>query len=302
MRSLQLITAGVALSVVAGCAGASSSDDVAACMQAMAAVSCPPGTAPTSQSAGDSATQIGVNVTGASGSNLQNIGCNYTCAPICMCGIDRVEGDGAVVCSPCFGVEQRALTGGATPQQFNPTTPTVATNPNPTQSGSGQVASRQQTQQQPATPRPTAGQGSVVLDFTAPPLFEHHTLTAPFRPDPFGITVRAGGNQNISDANVFDPTGGACTGFVNAQQPDIAITYYSRGTPLLMSVVSDADTTLIVNMPDGTWRCNDDATGSTLNPRLYFPDGQSGRYNIWIGTYQRDSSFPIAQFRATTQL
>lgn len=281
MRSLRLILLSVsAAALVASCAGGSSSDDVAACMQAMATVACPPGTAPSSTSAGDSSTQLGVNVTGASGSNLQNIGCEYACAPICQCGIDRVEGDGAVVCSPCFGVEQRALT---------------ATGPSavqtPTQ-GNPQVNTGQVNVQQPR----------VTLDFTAPPLFEHHTLTAPFRPDPFGITVQAGGNENISDANVFDLTGGTCTGFVNAQQPDIAITYNSRGTPLLMSVNSEADTTLIVNMPDGTWRCNDDANTSTLNPRLYFPEGQSGRYNIWVGTYRHDTSWPVAQFRATTRL
>lgn len=269
------------------CSAASSSDDVAACMQAMATLSCPPGTAPTSQSAGDSSTEVGVDYTGVGGSNLQNIGCEYTCAPICQCGIDRVEGDGAVVCSPCYGVEQRALTA---------TGPSGA--PSSNQTGNANVV----VNPNPSTNSNTQPPSGVVLDFTAAPLYEHHTLTAPFRPDPFAITVQAGGNENIGDANVFDLTGGTCNGFVNAAQPDIAITYYSRGTPLLMSVNSEADTTLIVNMPDGTWRCNDDANNSTLNPRVFLPEGQSGRYSIWVGTYQYDSSFPLAQFRVTARL
>ncbi|MFT6400607.1 MAG: hypothetical protein ACJAYU_005385 [Bradymonadia bacterium] len=141
-----------------------------------------------------------------------------------------------------------------------------------------------------------------MLDFTAAPLFEHHRLTAPIRPDPFAISVRAGGDQDIYEASVVDPTGGKCARFVNAARRDIAITYSSRGASLLMSVNSEADTTLTVDLPDGTRRCNDDAHNSTDNPRLYFPDGMSGRDDIWVGTRNQDSTFPAAQFRVSNQL
>ncbi len=262
------------------CAGGATS--AADCMRAMSQVACPPGTAPTSGSAGQSASQVGAGLqtlqVGASSDH--NVTCNYYCAAICQCGIDRVMGDGSVICSPCFGASQQALT-----------TNTQVPNTN--------LHVREQTLRQVPQPVETP---RVTLDFTRPPLFEHHSLIAPIRPDPFAIMVAAGGNENIQDAAVVDTTGGECAGYVNAAQPDIAITYSSRGTSLLMSVNSDSDTTLVVNMPDGSWRCNDNANGSTRNPRLYFPDGMSGRYDIWVGTRQRDSSFPTAQFRVTNQL
>ncbi len=265
------------------CAGSANMESVARCMEAMAQVACPPGTGPRSGSGGTSEIQAGGSAqslqVGGSGEHV--IACDYHCASICQCGIDRVEGDGAVVCSPCYG--QAALAASTSSQ----------TNTNNRQRNSQQ----QVVQQNVAVQQPT-----VALDFTRPPLFEHHELTAPFMPDPFGILVQAGGAQAIAQAGIIDPTGGSCAGHVNAAQPDLTITYYSRGTPLLMSVVSDADTTLVVNLPDGTWRCNDDATSRTLNPRLYFEDGMSGRYSVWVGTYAPGTEYPWAQFRATTQL
>jgi hypothetical protein len=265
------------------CAGSANMESVARCMEAMAQVACPPGTAPRSGSGGTSEIQAGGSAQslqiGGSGEHV--IACDYHCASICQCGIGRVEGDGAVVCSPCYG--QAALAASTSPQ--------------------ADTRSRQRNTQQPVVQQHVAvQQPTVALDFTRPPLFEHHELTAPFMPDPFGILVRAGGAQAIAQAGIIDPTGGSCAGYVNAAQPDLTITYYSRGTPLLMSVASEADTTLVVNLPDGTWRCNDDATSSTLNPRLYFADGMSGRYAVWVGTYSPGTEYPLAQFRATTQL
>ncbi|MCB9532148.1 MAG: hypothetical protein H6700_10315 [Myxococcales bacterium] len=270
-------TLAVALLAVSGSSCGHGTVSAADCMRAMARVDCPPGTAPTSGSAGNTQVQAGVQVFEVGASMNDSVTCDYQCASICQCGIERVESSGGVVCTPCFGVVAQASTtsGGAPPARPAQT---------PTQNRQQQVAAR------------------VSLNYDAAPLFEHHNLTAPFQPDPFAITVRAGGNDAIAEANVYDPTGGTCNGWVNAGQPDIAITYTSRGTPLTFSVNSESDTTLIVNLPDGTWRCNDDANGNTLNPRLYFGDGMSGRYSVWVGTYQRDGTFPIAQFRATTQL
>ena len=284
MRLSPITRAGVLCGALAFvcCGGGSSSDDVASCMEAMSQVICPPGTAPRSESAGASSLDVEANLIRVGAANAQDIGCNLHCAPICQCGIARVEGDGGVVCTPCGATAGQVVDvlvspdgGSGVPGVVNP---------------------------QPVVRPPPQGAPRVQLDFTSPPLFEHHHLTAPFRPDPFQVTIRAGGNDPIADAGIFDPTGGACTGFVNAAQPDIVITYSSRGTPLLMSVNSDSDTTLIVNAPDGTWRCNDDATESTLNPRIYFRDGMSGRYSVWVGTYTQDSSFPLANFRTTTHL
>jgi len=50
----------------------------------------------------------------------------------------------------------------------------------------------------------------------------------------------------------------------------------------------------VVNLPDGTWACNDDFQGT--DPGLIFRRPQSGQYDIWIGHYDRGSRVP-AQLR-----
>ncbi len=41
----------------------------------------------------------------------------------------------------------------------------------------------------------------------------------------------------------------------------------------------------IINAPDGSWHCNDDAPG-TIDPQFDFQDPASGLYDVWIGSYQ----------------
>ena len=40
----------------------------------------------------------------------------------------------------------------------------------------------------------------------------------------------------------------------------------------------------VVQAPDGTWTCSDDADGS--DPAVTV-DGGAGTYSVWIGTYSR---------------
>jgi hypothetical protein len=55
--------------------------------------------------------------------------------------------------------------------------------------------------------------------------------------------------------------------------------------PLILSVSARADTTLVVNGPDGRWHCDDDGGTNGNNPMVRFNAPQSGRYESWIGTY-----------------
>ncbi len=50
---------------------------------------------------------------------------------------------------------------------------------------------------------------------------------------------------------------------------------------------SEADTTLVVQKPDGTYLCNDD--GEELNPIVSgaFP---AGTYKVWIGSYEQGTN------------
>lgn len=114
-------------------------------------------------------------------------------------------------------------------------------------------------------------------DLSARPTYETVTLTSGFTNDPYNVSVQSGGSIDASGV------GSPCTGFI-ASAPDVRLNYQSGSLPLYLSSSSEADTTLIVNAPDGQWYCDDD-TGEGLNPLVTFLKPQSGQYDIWIGTY-----------------
>src|SRR5262245_61905105 len=83
------------------------------------------------------------------------------------------------------------------------------------------------------------------------------TLRSGFTPDPRIVALRAGGSIAASGAR------SDCRGFITSA-PDVRLHYEAGALPLIISVASDSDTTLVVNGPDGTWYCDDDGgvTGS----------------------------------------
>ncbi len=97
---------------------------------------------------------------------------------------------------------------------------------------------------------------------------------AGFTPDPIRVSIYSGGSIDASRL------GGACTGMI-ASAPDYEFTYTAGSFPLSFGVVSDGDTSLVINGPDGRWYCNDDAQG--LNPIVSFGSPRSGSYDIWVG-------------------
>lgn len=128
--------------------------------------------------------------------------------------------------------------------------------------------------------------GSAELDWSAPPTYGTIDLSGGFSPDPFTQWVAAGGADAVPDL------GPGCRGYVNATAPDLDLDFEAGSLPLNIYVRSDTDVTLIVNQPDGSWICSDDADGS--NPHIRLERPQSGTYNIWIGTYA-PSSAPLPE-------
>src|SRR5690606_9414418 len=96
---------------------------------------------------------------------------------------------------------------------------------------------------------PEAGSG--VPDYTARPAYATVSLTAGFPDDPRVVALHAGGHI---DAQVV---GSNCRGFI-AEAPDVRLYYDAGSLPLIISADSRADTTLVVNDPDGRWYCDDD--------------------------------------------
>jgi len=129
----------------------------------------------------------------------------------------------------------------------------------------------------------------VAQNFNRAPSFGTVNLSANFAPDPYAVNVTAGGTVSAERLG-----GSQCLGTI-ADAPDVRLNYRAgQGLPLYLSVVANTDTTLVVNLPNGQWACNDDFQG--VNPGLVFNNPQSGQYDIWIGHYNRGSRVP-AQLR-----
>ena len=132
---------------------------------------------------------------------------------------------------------------------------------------------------------PHTGSG---LNWTTDPHFGTINLREGFTPDPHSVQITAGGSNSVRALNL----GSGCTGFA-ATAPDLRL-HWSGDTGLL-NIFFEAnnpgdDTTLIINAPDGSWHCNDDAHSGTLNPQLHFSNPASGQYDIWVGTFHQGES------------
>jgi hypothetical protein len=115
------------------------------------------------------------------------------------------------------------------------------------------------------------------------PTYGTISLASGFSPDPYVVELEAGGS--ISASNI------GCTGYI-ANAPDLRLNYRaSEGLPLIISVSSEADTTLVINTPTGGWACNDDG-GEGSNPSIRLSVPQSGQYDIWVGTYSNGGIRP----------
>lgn len=113
------------------------------------------------------------------------------------------------------------------------------------------------------------------------PTYGTINLRAGFSDDPHLVELSSGGSIQASTIS------SSCRGYI-ANAPDVRV-YYSAGSlPLLFSVASSADTTLVINAPNGRWYCNDDGA-SGLNPSIRFNNPSSGRYEVWVGTYGSSS-------------
>jgi hypothetical protein len=115
-------------------------------------------------------------------------------------------------------------------------------------------------------------------NFGLQPAYGTLTLNAGFSPDPQVVNVQSGGNINANTVS------SSCRGFI-ANAPDVRVNYRAGSFPLIISANSQADTTLVVNAPDGSWYCDDDGGNAGMNPMVRFNNPQSGQYDIWIGTY-----------------
>jgi serine protease Do/protease YdgD len=127
--------------------------------------------------------------------------------------------------------------------------------------------------------------GSVVAqNYNRRPTFGTVNLSANFAPDPYVVNVTAGGN--IPAERIGGP---GCVGSI-ADPPDVRLNYRAGGFPLFLSATSNSDVTLVINLPNGRWICNDDFKGT--DPGVVLNNPQSGQYDIWVGHYNRGAGVP----------
>lgn len=114
-------------------------------------------------------------------------------------------------------------------------------------------------------------------DFTLDPAFGSVRLESGFAPDPFTVPIIAGGPVDLNAWNRdYD-------GYV-AVAPDYSLFYEAGSTfDLTIYIESNVDTVVLINAPDGQCYFFDDFEG--LNGGYTFENPQSGRYDIWVGTY-----------------
>src|SRR5687768_3808826 len=123
-----------------------------------------------------------------------------------------------------------------------------------------------------------AGRARAQPDPNLNPTFGAIKLNAGFTPDPLTIDLQAGGQlrTNLGGVNAHV-----------AKNPDYRLHYTSGKYPLTFTVKSAGDTTLLINLPDGTWIADDDG-GEGTDPLIRLANPPSGRYDIYVGTYQKD--------------
>ena len=100
---------------------------------------------------------------------------------------------------------------------------------------------------------------------------------------PTALRGVAGGPVSLSSVD------GGCLGY--AQPMPSHILNVSPGTSQVrLGAVSDTDTTLMVQTPDGRILCDDDG-GDGLNPLLDFA-ASPGQYRVWVGSYSPSTGGP----------
>ena len=138
---------------------------------------------------------------------------------------------------------------------------------------------------QPVAPQPVApAQGAATGQPSAPAggsNFGTVTLSTGFTPDPHTATGTSGGAVNAQNLNQ------ACRGWI-AQQPDHLFVAQTPFSSLRILVNGGAgDTTLVVQKPDGSFSCNDDAEGT--NP-IVTGSFTPGTYKVWVGSYEQNQN------------
>jgi hypothetical protein len=119
------------------------------------------------------------------------------------------------------------------------------------------------------------------------PRYRNLKLKTDFDPDPVVVNVLAGGNIKTERG-----------GFEHwvSEQPDVRLNFTAGKWTLTIYADCDADSTLLIRLPNGTWVGNNDGPNTGKNPVLRFGVPQTGTYDIWIGATDGTKTPPARLF------
>jgi hypothetical protein len=120
---------------------------------------------------------------------------------------------------------------------------------------------------------------------TTPAAFLSMNLRAGFPLDPFVVSVNGGGEV---DAATLDE---ACVGYIT-EAPTFAVNWEGEVETFDIFYYSDFDPTLVVQLPDGSYLCSDDASDNLLDPELAIEAPAEGEYKLWVGSYDAGQTIP----------
>lgn len=106
-------------------------------------------------------------------------------------------------------------------------------------------------------------------------------LSAGFIMDPYLLPVIGAGDT------AADQLLEGCNGFVRSE-PNVVVNWSGETEQLNFFVYSDSDPALVVELPDGTFLCNDDAGLRTVDPLVTIEDPAEGAYRIHVGSAASD--------------
>jgi hypothetical protein len=150
--------------------------------------------------------------------------------------------------------------------------------------------------------------GRSPLDYNARANYGGGTLRTGFTPDPWAFPLTAGGGSNAVEVSTLGLTdavsGQPCGRSFVTRRPDFHFTFQAGSNFALVRfyvvTTNGADATLLINQPNTQWRCNDDHGhadwGNALMPAIDFESPASGRYDIWVGTFDASSHNPAQLF------
>jgi hypothetical protein len=120
------------------------------------------------------------------------------------------------------------------------------------------------------------------------------SLSTGFLPDPHVVQGSSGGGEQAQTRS------SDCRGWVTAQ-PDHLFVANTSFSNLRIIGWSSQDITLVIQGPDGSFRCNDDSEG--LNPIVGGSFGP-GTYGVWVGSYRQGVVAPyrlgFTEYASTT--